>query len=155
MHCESKVRYFYWEFDWFFFIPESDRKYSDTNSHNFAMTLISQDGHFTAGAGAVCGLPTCVPNSQSLDLSRWHLTIATHLLDYDIRRCGNVALFFANPKKDDNQIKMPYPYPSPVTLYSSPFHPWNKPDGEINIRLSLLWLNVVLWSKTKYKWRVR
>ena len=96
MHCESKVRYFYWEFDWFFFIPESDRKYSDTNSHNFAMTLISQDGHFTAGAGAVCGLPTCVPNSQSLDLSRWHLTIATHLLDYDIRRCGNVALFFAN-----------------------------------------------------------
>ena len=56
MHCESKVRYFYWEFDcFFFFIPESDRKYSNTNSHNFAMTLISQDDHFTAGAGAVCG----------------------------------------------------------------------------------------------------
>ena len=46
--------------------------------------------------GPSVDLPTCVPNSQSLDLSRWHLTIATHLLDYDIRRCGNVALFFAN-----------------------------------------------------------
>ena len=57
MHCESKVRYFYREFDcfFFFFIPESDRKYSNTNSHNFAITLISQDGHFTAGAWAVCG----------------------------------------------------------------------------------------------------
>ena len=55
MHCESKVRYFIENVTVFFFIPESDRKYSNTNSHNFAMTLISQDGHFTAGAGAVCG----------------------------------------------------------------------------------------------------
>ena len=59
------------------------------------MTLISQDSHFTAGAGAVCG-STDLRAKQSLDLSRWHLMIATHLLDYDIRRCGNVALFFAN-----------------------------------------------------------
>ena len=34
----------------FFFIPESDRKYSNTNSNNFAMTRISQDGLLTAGA---------------------------------------------------------------------------------------------------------
>ena len=33
-----------------FFIPESGRKYSNTNSYNFAMTPISQDDHLTAGA---------------------------------------------------------------------------------------------------------
>ena len=38
-----------------FFIPKSGRKYSHTNSYNFAMTLISQDDHLTAGAWAACG----------------------------------------------------------------------------------------------------
>ena len=57
------------------------------------MTLISQDGHFTAGAGAVCETTDLRAKQSNLDLSRWHLTITTHLLDYDIRRCGNVALF--------------------------------------------------------------
>ena len=33
-------------------------KYSHTNSYNFAMTLISQDDHLTAGAWAACVL-TC------------------------------------------------------------------------------------------------
>ena len=37
-------------------------------------------------------------------------------------------LLFTLPslKKDDIQIKMPYPYPSPVTFYSSLSHPWNR-----------------------------
>ena len=42
-----------------FFIPKrskSDRKYSHTNSYNFAMTLISRDDHLTVGAWAACGL---------------------------------------------------------------------------------------------------
>ena len=38
-----------------FFIPSSDRKYSHTNSHNFAITVIAQDDHLTAGAWAACG----------------------------------------------------------------------------------------------------
>ena len=155
MHCESKVRYFYWEFDWFILFLRAIVNIPIQTLIISPWLLFRKMVILQLGLGPSVDLPTCVPNSQSLDLSRWHLTIATHLLDYDIRRCGNVALFFANPKKDDIQIKMPYPYPSPVTFYSSPFHPWNKPDGEINIRLSLLWLNVVLWSKTKYKWRVR
>ena len=37
-----------------FFIPKSGRKYSHTNSYNFAMTLISQGDHLTAGAWAAC-----------------------------------------------------------------------------------------------------
>ena len=39
----------------YFFIPESGRKYSNTNSYNFAMTPISQDDHLTAGAWTACG----------------------------------------------------------------------------------------------------
>ena len=39
----------------YFFIPKSGRKYSNTNSNNFAMTLISQDDHLIAGAWAACG----------------------------------------------------------------------------------------------------
>ena len=39
---------------WLFFIPEGARKYSQTNSYNFAITLISQHDHLTAGAWAVC-----------------------------------------------------------------------------------------------------
>ena len=35
-------------FDYVFFIPRSGRKYSHTNSYNFATTLISQDDHLTA-----------------------------------------------------------------------------------------------------------
>ena len=37
------------------FIPNSGWKYSHTNSCNFAMTLILQDDHLTAGAWAACG----------------------------------------------------------------------------------------------------
>ena len=40
----------------FFFIPKGARKYPQTNSYNFAMTLISQHDHLTAGAWAACGL---------------------------------------------------------------------------------------------------
>ena len=46
--------YFYWEFDVFFLIPWSGRKYSHTNSYNSAMTVIAQDDHLTAGAWAAC-----------------------------------------------------------------------------------------------------
>ena len=38
-----------------FFIPKSGLKYSHTNSYNYAMTLISQDDHLTAGPWAACG----------------------------------------------------------------------------------------------------
>ena len=37
-----------------FFNPQSSCKYSQTNSYNFAMTLIFQDDHLTAGAWAAC-----------------------------------------------------------------------------------------------------
>ena len=40
----------------FFFIPKSGRKYSHTNSYNFAMTPSSQDDYLTAGAWAACHL---------------------------------------------------------------------------------------------------
>ena len=53
MHCGSKVRYFYREFDCIF-IPKSSRKYFHTNFYNFAMTVISQDDHLTVGAWARC-----------------------------------------------------------------------------------------------------
>ena len=211
MHCESKVRYFYWERDCFFLFLRAIVNIPILTLIISPWLLFRKMVILQLELGPSVDLPTCVPNSQSLDLSRWHLTIATHLLDYDIRRCGNVALFFANfcvennwcqflkaiiaeitsnfftriiiekdgqrrivvdllnvhhrkrmisksrcltptrlllpllftlpsLKKDDIQLKMPYPYPSPVTFHSSPFRPWNKPDGEINIRLSLLWL---------------
>ena len=39
-----------------FFITERGRKYSHTNSHDFAMALILQDDDLTAGAWATCGL---------------------------------------------------------------------------------------------------
>ena len=55
MHRGSKVRYFYGEFDCIY-IPKSGRKYSHTNSYNFAMTLISQDDYLTTGAWAACAL---------------------------------------------------------------------------------------------------
>ena len=42
------------KFDFIFFISKSRRKYSHTNSKNFAMTLISQDDHLTGGAWAAC-----------------------------------------------------------------------------------------------------
>ena len=32
----------------YFFIPKSGRKYSHTNSHNSALTVIAQDDHLTA-----------------------------------------------------------------------------------------------------------
>ena len=36
----------------YFFIPKGGRRYSHTNSFNFAMTPASQDDHLTAGAWA-------------------------------------------------------------------------------------------------------
>ena len=39
-----------------FFITERGRKYSHTNSHDFAMALVLQDDDLTAGAWAICGL---------------------------------------------------------------------------------------------------
>ena len=38
-----------------FFIPQSSRKYSHTNSYNSAMTVIAQDDYLAAGAWAVYG----------------------------------------------------------------------------------------------------
>ena len=38
----------------YFFIPWSGGKYSHRNSYNFAMTVIAQDYHLTAGAWAAC-----------------------------------------------------------------------------------------------------
>ena len=55
MHCGSKVIIFIENLT-DFFIPKSGRKYSYTNSYNFAMTLISQDDNPTAGAWAACGI---------------------------------------------------------------------------------------------------
>ena len=55
-HLTAGAWYFYWEFDWIFFITERGRKYSHTNSHDFAMALILQDDDLTAGAWATCGL---------------------------------------------------------------------------------------------------
>ena len=90
------MRYFHWEFDCIFLflravvnIPVKTLKISPWLV--FRKMVFSQ-----LKLGPSVDLPASVPNGQSLDLSRWHLTIATHLLDYDIRRCGNVALFFAN-----------------------------------------------------------
>ena len=37
MHCGSKVRYFFGEFDHIFFVPKSGRKYSQTNSYNIVV----------------------------------------------------------------------------------------------------------------------
>ena len=42
-------------------LPQTDRKYSHTNSYNFAMTTITQDDHYTAGAWAACDLPSIQP----------------------------------------------------------------------------------------------
>ena len=96
MHCESKVRYFYWEFDWFFLFLRAIVNIPIQTLIISPWLLFRKMVILQLELGPSVDLPTCVPNSQSLDLSRWHLTIATHLLDYDIRRCGNVALFFAN-----------------------------------------------------------
>ena len=40
----------------YFFIPQSNRKYSHTNSYNSAMTVIGQDNHLTIRAWAACDL---------------------------------------------------------------------------------------------------
>lgn len=42
----------------FFFIPKSSRKYSHTNSCIFAMTVVTQDDHLTAGAYVAWGYST-------------------------------------------------------------------------------------------------
>ena len=47
MYFGSKVRIYLT-----FIVPQSDRKYSHTNSYSFAMTIISQGDHLTAGAWA-------------------------------------------------------------------------------------------------------
>ena len=39
-----------------FFTPRSGCKHSNTNSYNFAMTLISRNDHLTAGAWAAYGI---------------------------------------------------------------------------------------------------
>ena len=52
MLYESIERYSYWEFDLIFFISKSGCKYSYTNSYIFAITLVTQDDHLTAGAWA-------------------------------------------------------------------------------------------------------
>ena len=52
----------------FFFIPEGARKYSQTNSYNFAMTFISQHDHLTAGARAACGLTNWMTSPLSKNM---------------------------------------------------------------------------------------
>ena len=49
MHRGSRVRFFHGEFDRIFYSRRSVRKYSHTNSYNFARTLISQDDHLKLG----------------------------------------------------------------------------------------------------------
>ena len=80
-HCGSKMRYFYWEFD-FFFNLKSGRYYSHTNFCNFAMTLILQDNRLTAGAWYFYWEFDCIFLSlrevaniplQSLKISPWLL----------------------------------------------------------------------------------
>ena len=63
MFCGSKVRYFI-ENSTVFFYSRSGRKYSHTNSYNFAMTPISQDGHLTARTLAPCELSLKLERSQ-------------------------------------------------------------------------------------------
>ena len=48
------MRYFFIENLTYFLIHWSGRKYSHTNSYNFAMTVIAQDDHLTAGAWVAC-----------------------------------------------------------------------------------------------------
>ena len=52
MHCESKVRYFYWEFDCIFLFLRA--VVNILIKTLIAMTLTSQDNHLTAGAWATC-----------------------------------------------------------------------------------------------------
>ena len=47
-------RSIFFENSTYFFIPNSGRKYSHTNSYNSAMTVIAQNDHLTAGAWAAC-----------------------------------------------------------------------------------------------------
>ena len=61
----KKGEVFYVRFDYVFFIPRSGRKYSHTNSYNFATTLISQDDHLTAGSWVTCA-QTKIPDSRCL-----------------------------------------------------------------------------------------
>ena len=56
----SKVRYFYWEFD-FIFIPQGGRKliiigYNQLQTYNFAITIISRGDHLTAETWADCDI---------------------------------------------------------------------------------------------------
>ena len=54
MHCGSKVSFFIENLTIFLLIKKG-HKYSHTNSYIFAMTLITQDDHLTAGVWAACG----------------------------------------------------------------------------------------------------
>ena len=56
MHCGIRRGIFIEDLT-YFFIPYSGRKYSHTNSYNFAMTVILQDDHLTAEAWAACVEP--------------------------------------------------------------------------------------------------
>ena len=55
----SKVRYFYWEFD-YIFIPQTGRKLTiisyNIKNLKFRCTIISRDDHLTAGARADCDI---------------------------------------------------------------------------------------------------
>ena len=59
-----------------FLLTTSDRKYSYTNSYNFATTVISQDDHLTAGAWAACGLILKIIQLNVIDPSpgKWFVT---------------------------------------------------------------------------------
>ena len=78
MHCGRKVMYFYWELTVFFFIHQSVRKHSHTNSYNFAMTLISQDDHLTAGTWVACGMRDLA--NASLWSRKWWSKLKTTFL---------------------------------------------------------------------------
>ena len=62
----------------YFFIPQSNRKYSHTNSYNSAMTVIAQDDHLTAGAWAACVQCCLIGHKPVKGIMYWRPTLQSH-----------------------------------------------------------------------------
>ena len=77
--CTVEVKWGIFIENWlYFFIHKSVRKHSHTNSYNFAMTLISQDDHLTAGTWVACGMRNLA--NASLWSRKWWSKLKTTFL---------------------------------------------------------------------------
>ena len=77
--CTVEVKWGIFIENWlYFFIHKSVRKNSHTNSYNFAMTLISQDDHLTAGTWVACGMRDLA--NASLWSRKWWSKLKTTFL---------------------------------------------------------------------------